>query len=282
MGNCLFYRKWVIDLESTLDDTGGEGVVFKGKMYFSRFGTSVSIVNNEHLDYRVTYDVAIKQHNTQHLNEMNILQTLQDCKNVVQYLGYNPKCGLVVTSLCKGGDLHDWFNTLNRPIDEENLCIIMKQIINGMRECHNRNIAHLDLKLENIGLGDDIHNIKILDFGGSTNVTDYNGNSRRYCSTPNYMSPEVARSQVIKSCNLFYVDYWAIGVIMYTLLTGFHPFNDKRYRLDRIKAKIIKGEYKWPGYVSPKYREFVDRLLEPDITKRLNLDISWCEYEWLI
>jgi serine/threonine protein kinase len=56
-----------------------------------------------------------------------------------------------------------------------------------MKYCHQNNVCHRDLKLENI-LIDDTDNVKIIDFGFSADTTK---NLNNYCGTPPYMPPEI-------------------------------------------------------------------------------------------
>ena len=59
--------------------------------------------------------------------------------------------------------------------------------------------------------------------------------------TPLYMAPELFNEDTYN----FKVDVWAIGVIVFELLTGEHPFKAKTY--DDFKNKIYKGSYKIDG-----------------------------------
>lgn len=60
-------------------------------------------------------------------------------------------------------------------------------MINGMAHCHEKNICHRDLKLQNV-LVDDLGRVKIIDFGFSTTCTS-RGKLNTYCGTPPYMCP---------------------------------------------------------------------------------------------
>ena len=86
---------------------------------------------------------------------------------------------------------------------------------------HNLSIVHRDLKLENILINEDANNlIKIIDFGFSTSVRPDQKLSI-YCGTPCYMDPDLARKRKYSG---FAADVWALGVILYIILTGGIPF----------------------------------------------------------
>ena len=88
-----------------------------------------------------------------------------------------------------------------------------------MKHLHDLNIAHRDLKLENILLSDNTENIKLIDFGLSKCLPENTHTMTTRLGTPYYVSPEVLNGSYDKRCDL-----WSIGVITYFLLTGQPPF----------------------------------------------------------
>lgn len=99
----------------------------------------------------------------------------------------------------------------------------MKGIIDAVSYIHDKGIIHRDLKTANILIDEKtIHlekpTVKIIDFGfGDKSQSSYD----EHMGTLVYMAPEVALNhEYTKS-----VDIWALGIIMYMLLTGGkHPF----------------------------------------------------------
>ena len=97
---------------------------------------------------------------------------------------------------------------------------------------HSQNIAHRDIKLENI-LIDTSERIKIIDFGFSI---DYKSKEKQnkyafLCGTPCYMAPELLEIKQ-KTCNLCKIDVWALGVLLFRMLVGTYPFSgDFLYRV---------------------------------------------------
>ena len=78
---------------------------------------------------------------------------------------------------------------------------------------------HRDLKLENVLINED-KRIKIIDFGFSTSVTP-DKKLQFTCGTPHYMSPELAMKRDHYGPP---TDVWALGVMLYVMLTGRLPF----------------------------------------------------------
>src|SRR5580700_11102383 len=104
---------------------------------------------------------------------------------------------------------------------------LLRQTLAALAEAHNANIIHRDLKPENIILepvrsGGDF--VKVVDFGlakmraetQQPNITS----PGIVCGTPEYMSPEQARGDVLDARS----DLYAVGVILYQLLAGRLPF----------------------------------------------------------
>lgn len=96
------------------------------------------------------------------------------------------------------------------------------------------------LKLGNLFLTDNMQ-IKVGDFGLATTV-NYDGERKRtICGTPNYIAPEILDSQKLP-CGMgghsYEVDYWAIGVILFTMLVGKPPFESQevKHTYKKIKA----------------------------------------------
>lgn len=75
---------------------------------------------------------------------------------------------VLVLEFVGGGSTHGFLKSKpNRRMDEDDARRIYKQLISALQYCHNKCVAHRDIKLENIML-DNKGNVKIIDFGFST------------------------------------------------------------------------------------------------------------------
>jgi MAP/microtubule affinity-regulating kinase len=92
------------------------------------------------------------------------------------------------------------------------------QIVNAMAYMHAKDIAHLDLKPENIMVDKEL-TIKIADFGFATNKNVYH--LTEYMGTKPYMAPELIER---RTYNGKQADVFSLGVILYFLATGYYPF----------------------------------------------------------
>ena len=111
-------------------------------------------------------------------------------------------------------------NKENKRLEEYEAKKIFLQIIKGIDYCHSKSMYHRDIKLENIIICDDEHNIKIIDFGFAT-FAPKNKFLNFFCGTPSYMSPEICHKRdYLGQC----VDIWSSGILLYALLCGYFPF----------------------------------------------------------
>ena len=95
----------------------------------------------------------------------------------------------------------------------------------GLKYLHDREIAHRDMKCENLLLTA-AYNIKISDFGFARYTTDDDGKqvlSDTFCGSVSYASPEIIRGQPY-DCKL--ADVWSIGIVLYIILNKAMPFDD--------------------------------------------------------
>jgi serine/threonine protein kinase len=102
---------------------------------------------------------------------------------------------------------------------------LVTQILRGVKDLHQALVMHGDLKLENIVLNAK-GEVKIIDFGLSTRLkapTDTNSLSK---GTPLYLSPEIVNKLPTVGWKS---DIWAVGVIIYYILTQEYPFTGTRW-----------------------------------------------------
>ena len=126
------------------------------------------------------------------------------------------------------------------------------QALEGLAHAHSRGIVHRDLKPSNLFLTnrpDGTQIIKILDFGISKSTDPNTGEGterkkalqltggRAVLGSPPYMSPEQVRSPKTVDAR---TDIWALGILMYELLTNSMPFGGDE--MNETFAQILEKE----------------------------------------
>ena len=96
--------------------------------------------------------------------------------------------------------------------------------------------------------------------------------------TPYYVSPEVLDGKYDKRCDL-----WSIGVITFVLLSGEPPFFGENTAavFKKIKTTNYKFTAKvWDNEVSELAKLFIERLIEPDLKKRMTVEQA-LDHPWI-
>ncbi|XP_035121599.1 serine/threonine-protein kinase 33 isoform X1 [Callithrix jacchus] len=218
--------------------------------------------------------------------EVNILKSVKHEHIIhLEQVFETPKKMYLVMELCEDGELKKILDRKGHFSENETRWII-QSLASAIAYLHNNDIAHRDLKLENIlvksSLIDDNNeinlNIKVTDFGLAVKKQ-----SRREamlqatCGTPIYMAPEVINAHdYSQQC-----DIWSIGVIMYMLLCGEPPFlassEEKLFELIR-KGELHFENPVW-NFISDCAKRVLKQLMKVDpahrITAKELLDNQW-------
>jgi serine/threonine protein kinase len=170
----------------------------------------------------------------------------------------------IVMQLVVGASLREVLRQQSSPgLAEDMSRKLFEQICDGLRYCHTRNIAHRDVKLENILLEFATGAAKIIDFGFAVQMKSGGQRSRVFCGTPSYMAPELVMGK--EYCGLC-TDMWALGVVLYGMLVGQLPFQGQTE--SQLYAKIRRGSFRFPDGLSELPRRLVSGLLRIDAPGR--------------
>ncbi|KAM5158191.1 protein kinase C delta type-like [Mantella aurantiaca] len=145
-----------------------------------------------------------------------------------------------VMEFLSGGDLEQLKRT-SAPLDLKTLRHLSAELVCGLQFLHSKDIVHRDLKPQNILL-DSAGHARISDFGlAATGVTESN-RITEYAGTLLYMAPEVLLSQPYYTM----ADYFSLGVIVYELAVGRHPFITGRDLCKELQQMFTREpHYSW-------------------------------------
>ncbi|KAG0612951.1 hypothetical protein M758_6G065100 [Ceratodon purpureus] len=127
---------------------------------------------------------------------------------------------------------------------------------------HGKGIAYRDLKPENTLIAENGYP-KLIDMGFAKRL--YNRRTYSMCGTPDYMAPEIIKRQGHGKG----VDYWALGCMIFEMITNTSPFNNGNDPPQIVFQKVVEGKMKFPPYMSANAVDIVRKLLDPNPETRL-------------
>ncbi|KAJ3318943.1 hypothetical protein HDV06_006932 [Boothiomyces sp. JEL0866] len=178
----------------------------------------------------------------------------------------------IIMQYAEGGELSDHI-TKKGKLDEEEARRIFRQLLAGIYFIHASNVAHRDLKLENVLL-DDHGNALISDFGLGKQFKA-NEMLKTFCGTPLYASPEIVRKMPYDGRKS---DIWALGVILYSMTAGTLPFDGKT--MDEVHFGILKGQFEIPEHFSWELSDLLRKIFVIDPIERPDI-ASIMETRWV-
>ena len=175
-------------------------------------------------------------------------------------------------------------------MDENTAKVHFKQLASAVEYLHSRKICHRDLKLENVllaSLDDKNPVLKITDMGLSKLLEDTV--LKTFCGTRGYLAPEIVKGisglgerepYTVK------VDCWALGVILYELLSGSPPFSDERKAKCNlnIRDQILTANFVLMpaqfGKISHEAKDLIIKLLKVNPEDRISAS-QIIQHKWL-
>ena len=146
--------------------------------------------------------------------------------NIVQVYNYGQSEGnyYIVMELIEGTDLCRYLRSRHHLLDVEPFIRIAHSVALGLGAAHQRGIVHRSVKPQNILIGRD-GSIKLTDFGIASVYKDINDErltpTGMTLGTVQYYAPEQAQGEIVSPA----ADVYALGIVMYEMLTGRPPFD---------------------------------------------------------
>ncbi|KRX96980.1 Serine/threonine-protein kinase dkf-1 [Trichinella pseudospiralis] len=155
---------------------------------------------------------------------------------------------------------------------------LIVQIVKALQYLHSQDIAHCDLKPENVLLNSvetDFPQTKLCDFGYAR-IIDENTFRKTVVGTPAYLAPEVLQKKGYNKR----LDMWSLGVVIYVTLSGTFPFNEG----EDIAEQIQNADFMYPSNpwreISADAVDLISKLLNVNIEERLTID-QCLAHPWL-
>ncbi len=163
----------------------------------------------------------------EHVNIVRIYDLVHEGEHLLLVMRYAQGASLEATRQQAGGRL-----TLERALRYGG------EVLRGVGFAHDRGVVHRDLKPQNIQITE-ADEALVMDFGIARLTTD--GSEARegqdeggIAGSPAYMAPEQARGQYTDART----DIYALGLVLFQLITGHHPFAGARSVVEMIAAQV--------------------------------------------
>lgn len=172
-----------------------------------------------------------------------------------------------------GGQMLDYI-VAHGSLKESQARKFCRGIASALDYCHSNNIVHRDLKIENIMINN-AGEIKIIDFGLS-NLYSHDHLLKTYCGSLYFAAPELLSAHPYRGPE---VDIWSFGVVLFVLVCGRVPFDDKS--VSNLHEKIKKGHIDYPDHLSVECMDLLKKMLVVDVSKRANIH-EVISHKWMI
>lgn len=249
------------------------------------------------------YDCELKRVADNEVELLKALTTLTANKDhIVQLIDVyvEPRRIAIVMEFLEGGELFERIISRTK-YSERDAAMTIKCVVNALNAMHGLNIIHRDIKPENLvykyktKLNEAIEKpnqfvddtpdlLKLMDFGLGLNLDGKDPHQGAlYVGTPGYIAPEVISNGEYSPKS----DIFAMGVILFILLSGRMPFSGKTSAV--INTRILSGDVRfksqhWDG-ISNDAKDLVKRMLQPDPEKRISgpeiLEHAWLQSGYL-
>uniref|UniRef100_A0A8C6P4S1 Protein kinase C n=1 Tax=Nothobranchius furzeri TaxID=105023 RepID=A0A8C6P4S1_NOTFU len=166
-----------------------------------------------------------------------------------------------VMEFVNGGDLMFHIQK-SRKFEEGRARFYTAEITSALMFLHSKGVIYRDLKLDNVLLDKDGH-CKLADFGMCKEGIRDGAVTGTFCGTPDYIAPEILQEMMYGAS----VDWWALGVLLYEMLSGHAPFEAENE--DDLFESILNEDIVYASWLSTEAVDILKAFLTRNPARRL-------------
>eukprot|EP00906_Rhabdomonas_costata_P029426 RCo041529 len=201
------------------------------------------------------------------LHHPNIIRSVELLESVQKFY--------LITELVEGVDLLPKILSSQQYYCEAEASRLLTQLLSAVRYIHGRGVVHRDLKPQNMIFtnSDLVSSLKLVDFGSAITL-QAGETATQVVGTVKFMAPEMIRLEPYTEK----IDIWAVGVILYIMLTGREPFP---FEGEELRRAIQRGAVDLSlDFLSADAVGLLQGLLEVNPEKRLSAEAALA-HQWL-
>ncbi|WP_231992273.1 serine/threonine-protein kinase [Mycoplasma putrefaciens] len=198
--------------------------------------------------------------------KLSFSKSVVNMKDVFDWENYY----VIVMQLTQGTDFSKKFSAYSNILSTKEFIYYFEQIAKGLKEIHDSNIIHRDVKPANILITDD-QKVKISDFGISKIKSIISETNENIFSpgTPRYTAPEQFMSFEAKKADFrFESDIYSVGVMMFEFITGTTLFLNtssnqqdvKEREKQNFKRHVVKKVTR-PRVINPNIPQAIENII---------------------
>lgn len=241
------------------------------------------------IDLRSGFPVAIKELKIRHFKNATIRQKFKDVEAQMYLYMQHPNIPklvdfidmkdrelmYIVMEFIEGKSLEDYIYREVGLIPEQRALPIFLEVLNTVGYLHKHGVLHLDIKSNNVMLQPD-GRIKLIDLGIASRMTEASTGGFGF-GTPAYMPPE----QSERGCCGKYTDIFALGIMLFEMLTGRLPFTSQNpntsQAIDEIRYKIKHEPTPVMSNFYPPLNTDIQYIVERALAKKPEERYQKCE-----
>ena len=256
---------WRATIEMMTSDTLPKGTILSDRYRIDAFLAEggMALVYRAH-DLRLERDVALKivkddfanspDYQAAFINEAKLAAKVNH-PNLVNVFdqGVDGDFDYLVMELVEGKTLREILSKFGK-IESNRALDVIAAVLAGLSALHRAGVIHRDVKPENIILAND-GRIKVTDFGLARPASMAQSAAAPLLGTVAYISPEALRGQSVDARS----DLYAVGIVLFELLTGEQPFNAEDSRA--VARMHLQERVPAPSSLNPAVSTEVDALV---------------------